>query len=468
MSATDVTGIGRSADRIEGREKVSGAARYAYEYDHPSVAYASLVQSTVARGRVDSVDLDRACSAPVLAVLWHGNAPRLVDTDGELAVLQSDRVAYRGQIVAIVVAVSQEQADEAAGLVRIGYRVEPARVELDPEDPQLFTPDKVNPNFPTDTIDGDVEGAMAAARYTVDHTYRTPAQHNNPMEPHAAMAVWEGRRLTLYDSTQGVIGVRDTLAAAFGLEPDDVRVISPHVGGGFGSKGTPRPHVIAAAMAASVAGRPVKIAVTRRQMFAFVGYRTPTIQRIRLGCDGDGHLTAIAHDVVEQTSTLKEFAEQTAVATRMMYAAPNRRTSHRLAALDMPTPSWMRAPGECPGMYALESAIDELALEAELDPVELRIRNEPDVDPGSGLPFSSRGLVDCLRKGAARFDWDALRARRAVPGDRYLTGVGVAASTYPSRWRPSQARVRRCPNGSHPGGGRPARRGDRGGAVDAW
>jgi xanthine dehydrogenase YagR molybdenum-binding subunit len=229
----------------------------------------------------------------------------------------------------------------------------------------------------------------------------------------------------------------------FGLEPERVRVISPYVGGGFGSKGTAHPHVILTVMAAQVVGRPVKFALTRQHMFAVAGYRTPTIQRIRIGANNEGRLTAIAHDVVEQTSTLQEFAEQTALATRMMYAAPNRSTTHRLARLDVPTPAWMRAPGECPGMYALESAMDELAIACGLDPIELRIRNEPNVDPETGHPFSSRGLVTCLREGAQRFGW---QSRNPQPGNhtdgRWLIGSGVAASTYPTRRRPSTALVR--------------------------
>ena len=181
-----------------------------------------------------------------------------------------------------------------------------------------------------------------------------------------------------------------------------MRVVSHHVGGGFGSKGTPRPHAVLAAICARETGRPVKLAVTRRQMFALTGYRTPTIQRLRLGAERDGTLVGIAHDVAEQTSQVQEFAEQTAVVTRMMYASPARRTTHRVVALNVPTPSWMRAPGECPGMFALESAIDELAIALDMDPIELRIRNEPDVDPESGNPFSSRHLIECLREGAER------------------------------------------------------------------
>lgn len=227
--------------------------------------------------------------------------------------------------------------------------------------------------------------------------------------------------------------LRRQLAAVLGLDPEQVRVISPHVGGGFGSKAFAHADVILAAMAALlVPGRPVKLALTRRHMFSQVGYRTPTIQRIRLGDGTDGRLTAIAHNVVEQTARIKEFAEQTAVATRMMYAAPSRRTTHRLAALDLPPNSIMRAPGEAPGMFALESAIDELAIGCGLDPVEFRIRNEPQADPESGLPFSSRNLIACLREGARRFGWERRDPTpRARPEAGWLVGTGVAASTYP-------------------------------------
>jgi xanthine dehydrogenase YagR molybdenum-binding subunit len=353
-------------------------------------------------------------------------------------------VAYRAQIVAAVVATSFEAARAAERLVRIEYAEETHDAELRADDPKLFKPEKVNPDTESDTAQGDVDAALAAAEFVVDEVYETPAFHNNPMEPHATLAVWEDDRVTLYDSTQGATPVQETIAKAFGLPREHVRVISPHVGGGFGSKGTPRPQVVLAALAARVVSLPVKVAVTRQQMFAMTGYRTPTIQRIRLGAGRDGRLTAVVHDVVEQTSTLEEFAEQTAVVTRMLYASPNRRTTHLLAALDVPTPSWMRAPGECPGMYALESAIDELAHACGLDPIELRIRNEPEIDPDTGHPFSSRNLVACLNEGAERFGW---RERDPTPRSRregaWLVGMGVAASTYPARRQPSKARARR-------------------------
>lgn len=433
--------IGASPARIEARAKVTGEARYAYEYEAGGVAYCIPVQSTIARGSVREVEaLDG-----VLAVLWAGDAPTLAKPDDpELAIFQSREVAYRGQMVAAVVADSLEAAREAAGRLAVRYDAADHDVVLEPGHPKLYTPEVVNPRFPAVSEKGDFEGAFGAAAVTHDGTYTTPAFHNNPMEPHATLAAWdEDGGLTVHDSNQGASSVQATLAKLFSLEPAQVRVISPHVGGGFGSKGTPRPTCVLAAMAAKVVGRPVKVTATRQQMFAFTGYRTPTIQRVRLAADLDGTLVAISHEAAEQTSTLKEFAEQTAICSRWMYAAPNRRTSHQVAALDVPTPSWMRAPGECPGMYALESAMDELAYALGMDPIELRIRNEPEVAPETGQRFSSRNLVACLREGAGRFGWDARDPEPGVRRDgRWLVGTGVASSTYPGYMAPGRAIAR--------------------------
>lgn len=428
-------------NRIEGRDKVTGRAAYAFEHTPDGVAYAHVVAATVARGRVAAIDGDAARALPgVLGVLSADNAPEIGTGNPELALFQSHDVAYRGQIVAAVIAETPEAARQGAEVVHVGYESASHDVLLRPDHPGLYQPEKVNPSYEAATAQGDVDRAFGDAAVAVDVTYTTPALHNNPMEPHAAVAEWDGDRLTVYDSTQGASADQAMIAQVLRLPADDVRVVSPHVGGGFGSKGTTRPHVIVAALAARVAGRPVKAAVTRQQMFDLTGYRTPTIQRLRLGADSGGRLTAVEHDVVEQTSTLVEFAEQTATPTRMMYAAPTRRTRHRLARLDVATPSWMRAPGECPGMYGLESAMDELASALALDPVELRVRNEPDLAPETGLPFSSRNLVACLREGARRFGWPG---RDPAPGVRRdgpcLVGTGVAASTYPARRSPSQA-----------------------------
>ena len=444
---TAITGaVGTSPARIEARAKVTGEARYAFEHFPDRVAYCSPVQATIARGEIRGVDGTAALERPgVVAVVWAGNAPELGDTgDAELALFQSRTVSYYGQIVAAVVADTLEGAREAAGLVRVDYDEQPHHVLLRGDDPELYTPEKVNPSFPSESSRGDFDAAYGSAAASVDATYSTPAFHNNPMEPHASVAVWDqDGGLAVHDSTQHSSGTASTLAKVFDLDASRVRVISPHVGGGFGSKGTPRPTVVLAALTAKVTGRAVKLAATRQQMFAFVGYRTPTIQRLRLGADADGTLQAIAHEAVEQTSQLREFAEQTAICSRWMYAAPNRRTAHRLAKLDVPTPSWMRAPGECPGMYALESAMDELAHELRMDPIELRIRNDPEVAPETGQPFSSRNLVGCLRDGAERFGW---AGRDPAPGARrdgeWLHGMGVASSTYPAYQQRSSATAR--------------------------
>ena len=443
--------IGAPLDRVDGPLKVTGAAKYAYEYPVAGVTYVFLVQSTIAKGQIVSIDASAARALPgVLAVLSHENAPRLASMDDQdLSVFQSDAVSYHGQVVAAVVAETLEIARQAASLVAVRYEEQPHDVELRADRGDLFKPEKIPmklfPLFETDTVQGDVEAALAASPIALDHTYTTPAEHNNPMEPHATLAVWgdDGEGVTLYDANQGPDWIRDDVARAFGLPPERVRVIAPYVGGGFGSKGFTHPHVILTVMAARAAGRPVKLALTRQQMFALTGYRTPTIQRLRLGAERDGHLTALAHDVVEQTNARNEFYEQTAVATRMLYAALNRRTSHRLALLDLPDNTIMRAPGECPGMFALESAMDELALACNLDPIELRLRNEPTVDPETGHPFSSHGLVACLREGAQRFGWQPRDPQpRARRDGAWLTGTGVAASTYPSAQFPATALVR--------------------------
>jgi Aerobic-type carbon monoxide dehydrogenase, large subunit CoxL/CutL homologs len=442
--------IGRGLVRRDGDEKVRGTATYAYEARVERPAYCHPVQATIARGRVTAMDTAAAeAHDNVLQVLTVFNAERLAsDENPELAVLQSDEVAFRGQLIGVVIAETSEVAREAAAAVRVSYAEQPHDTELSADRDDLYKPDKVNPDFETDTVDGDVAAAMAEADATVEQTYTTAMQHNNPIEPHATTALWQPDAdvaLTLWDSTQGVHPARSAICATFGLAEDKVRVVCPYVGGGFGSKGEPHAHVALAALAArAVPGRAVKLALTRQQMFFLAGYRTPTIQHLQLAATKDGRLTAIAMDVVEQTSRVKEFAEQTGVPTRMMYAAPNRRTTHRLAALDVPIPSWMRAPGECPGMFGPEVAMDELAAQLGIDPIELRVRNEPERDPESGKPWSSRNLIACLRDGAERFGW---ADRDPRPGTRrdgdWLVGTGVAASAYPAnRMEQSAATIR--------------------------
>jgi xanthine dehydrogenase YagR molybdenum-binding subunit len=439
--------IGAPLSRIEGPQKVMGTAPYAYEHHVENPLYLYPLHSDIARGRVARMDASEAETLPgVIAVISHQNVPTLADTsDRELAILQSDEVAFRGQYVGAVVAETFEVARHAANLVRISYDEESHDATFTPDRDDLYTPGQLNAGFPTDTEEGDVDEAFSSAAVTLDETYTTPLEHNNPMEPHTTVAVSEGGYLTLYESTQGAHTVRRTIAKVFGLDRERVRVVALHVGGGFGSKGLPHANTVLAVMAAQVVeGRPIKFALTRQQMFSCVGYRTPTVQRVRLGADEEGHLTATSHDVVEQTSKIKEFAEQTAYATRTMYSTEARRTTHRLAALDVSVPSWMRAPGEAPGMYALESAMDEMAIKCGLDPIEFRIRNEPDLDAETGLPYSSRNLVACLREGADRFGWEGRDPTpRARQEGQWLVGTGVASGIYPVFRMPgSKVRIR--------------------------
>ncbi|MBO0791101.1 MAG: xanthine dehydrogenase family protein molybdopterin-binding subunit [Ktedonobacteraceae bacterium] len=441
--------IGAPISRLDGPKKVTGTATYAFEYQFEDVVYAFPVQSTIAKGRVVSIDATHARAVSgFLGVITHENAPKiapvgLLGPNNDLAVLQSDRVAYRGQFIAVVVAETLENARLAAELLDIQYEALPLDAQLRADRADLVKPQALVAGMETDTEHGDVEAAFLSAPVQVDQTYTTPAYHHNALEPHATIAIWKDGSLTIYDSNQGPHAVQHIAATAFHLPPEHVRVISAFVGGGFGSKGG-NPHFLLTIMAAQlIKGRPVKMALTRQQMFAVVGYRTPTIQHVRLGAEQDGRLTAISHEVVEQTGTIHDFAEPTASATRMMYAAPHRRTAHRLARLDVPIPTFMRAPGECPGMFALESAIDELAQACGIDPIEFRIKNDTAVDPESGLPFSSRNLVACLRQGAEAFGW---QQHSHQPGTRregrWLIGTGVASSTFPAVFFPSTASIR--------------------------
>jgi xanthine dehydrogenase YagR molybdenum-binding subunit len=447
--------IGTRHDRVDGPAKVTGHATYAVEHREPpfdqNPLTAWLVQSTTARGRVTRVDPAAALAhVGVVAVLDHTSAPRLDSDEGsdeepdrELMVLQDDRIDFRGQIVAVVLAETVEAAREGAALVEVSYAEGPHEAELRPA-ADSYEPETVNPDMPAVTDEGDVDAALLNAAVVVEQTYETAFEHNNPLEPHALVAHWDGETLTIADSTQGVHPVAQTLAQLLGLEQQRVRVLAPYVGGGFGSKGLPHAPEVAAVLAAiATRGRAVRLAVTRQQMFALTGYRTKTISTFRLGAHADGRLVAIDHQVLEQTSRWKEYGEQTAAPTRMMYAAENRRTGHRLVPLDVAVPSWMRAPGEMPGMFAHEVAMDELAQACGVDPVELRVRNEPDVDPETGKPFSRRRLVECLQRGVERFGWAdrPAMARATVEGDWWV-GTGVAAATYPGMRMPgNSARV---------------------------
>ncbi|MCX5345630.1 xanthine dehydrogenase family protein molybdopterin-binding subunit [Streptomyces atratus] len=445
--------LGTPVARREGRDKVTGAARYAAEHTPPGCLYGWPVPATIARGRVSAVHTDEALALPgVHAVLSHDNAPRLKQPDDPiLAVLQDDRVPHRGWHVALVVADTLDQARAGAEALQIAYETAEHDVLLSEDHPGLYTPETVNGEYPAVRERGDADRAFARAPVQVDATYTIGALHNHPMEPHASTAQWtQDGHLHVHDSNQGSTAVRESLAAAFGLRPQQITVVAEHVGGGFGCKGTTRPQTVLAAMAARHTGRPVKVVLPRRQLAAVVGHRSPTVQRLRLGAELDGTLTSVSHEVITQTSTIKEFVEQAAVPARIMYGSAHSRTTHRVTALDVPSPSWMRAPGEAPGLYALESAMDELAAALGMDPVELRLRNDPVDEPDSGRPFSSRGLAACLEEGAARFGWYDRDPRPAVREEGpLLVGTGVASATFPVYLFGSSASAHAAPDGSY-------------------
>ncbi|MFD5007563.1 xanthine dehydrogenase family protein molybdopterin-binding subunit [Streptomyces mutabilis] len=438
--------VGAAHTRVEGRDKVTGAARYAGEVPFADLAHGWLALSTVTRGRVRSIDTDAVLGMPgVLAVLHHGNAPR-VDTDyiGLLgippdptaAVFQDDRVPHAGWPVALVVAETPEQAREAAEALVVTYDEEPHDTALTSDHPGAYPADG---HMPAETEKGDLAASLASSAVVVDEEYTTPEEHHSMMEPHAATALWDGGRLEVIDSNQGATWVQTELAKMFSLDESAVRVRSEHIGGGFGSKGL-RAHQVSAVMAATVLQRPVRVVMTRRQMFSLAGYRSPTAQRVRLGADADGRLRALDHRSLNQTSTVYEFVEPGAGVARVMYDADAHRTANHVVRLDVPSPTFMRAPGEAPGSFAIEAALDELAERCGVDPIELRLRNEPEAGPVSGLPFSSRNLAACFREGARRFGWAERDPRPGIRRDgRWLLGTGTAAASFGAGAGPSTA-----------------------------
>jgi xanthine dehydrogenase YagR molybdenum-binding subunit len=454
--------IGQPVSRVDGRQKVTGSATYAAEFDVPGQAHGAIVRSTIANGRIASIDSAAAERAPgVVAILTHRNAPRLAYREhkgavdpaiGErLHVLQNDRVSHQGQPVALVIAETLEQANQAATLVRVSYAPETGTTDIIRVEPVPPTQQKTDQGEtrPSETRRGDPEEALAAAEVKVDETYVIPRENHNPIEMHATIAAWDGDRLTLWDKTQWVYNVADEIAAVFGTPAENVRVVSPFVGGAFGSGLRAWPHVTLAALGARTAGRPVKIMLSRREMYYGVGYRPHTVQRVALGASRDGRLAAIVHDGYQETSTYEEFSEALLNATRFLHSCPNVTTRHRLARMNVHTPTYMRAPGEVSGIFALESAMDELAVALNIDPVDLRLRNEPEQDESKKLPFSSRSTRECYRVAAERFGWSRRNPEpRSMRDGRLLIGWGMASATYPMNFAPASARARLLPDGT--------------------
>ena len=452
---------GKPIDRIDGRLKVTGAAKYAAEFNQPQIAYAFPVRSTVASGTITQVDASAAKKAAgVLHILTTDNAPRLqaIDltemkkTGGTLAEnlvpLQDNRVHYFGQFVALVVAETYEQARCAAALLKVTYAEEKPSIDLKSELPKGFNPERLAAEE-TRINPGKAAPLIAAAPVKVEQTYTTPTENHHAMEPHATVVVWEAaEKLTVYDSTQAVMGARGTIAYFFNLKPENVRVISPYVGGGFGSKGEPWTHVLLAAMAGQAVKRPVKLAITRQMMQTNVGRRSETIQKIALGTDNNGKLTVIRHHSDSYTN-LSDFFETSGVQTGVIYNAPLREITHRVAKLNIGTPGYMRAPGEASGTFALESAMDEMAYKLKIDPLEFRVLNHTAIDPLQKLPFSSEYLRECYRTGAEKFGWSQRKMQpRANRNGRNLVGYGMATATYPAHRSSASVRIQMMLDGA--------------------
>jgi xanthine dehydrogenase YagR molybdenum-binding subunit len=458
-----MTAIGEPLARIDGRAKVTGAARYAAEFNQAGQAYAVIVSATVGLGRVQAIDSAEALRLPgVIAVIDHRNAPRLAYgphsgfTDpavGErLHVLQDEAVCFHGQPVAVVLAETLDRAEHAALALHVSYTAE--RPQLEPAGPgaTLVVPEaatRPGVRIRADKSRGDADGALARAPVKVDATYDLARENHNPMEPHATVAAWSGDKLTLWSKSQFVVNEQREIAAIFGIPVENVQVICPFVGGAFGTSLRTWPHVTLAAMAARHVGRPVKLVLTRKQMFFATGHRPRSVQRVALGSSPEGRLVSVIHEGIGETSRHEQFIEALTSASSFMYSCPNVRTRYRLAATDTGTPNHMRAPGEASGVHALECAVDELSYALGIDPLELRRRNEPQIDEGEEKPFSSRSLLECYRLGSERFGWSRRDSRvRSMRAGRLLIGLGVASATYPAHQGSSSALVRLLADGT--------------------
>lgn len=441
--------VGEGINRIDGVLKVTGTATYATDYPVKNLAYAVIIKSTIAAGSITQFDSAEAEKVPgVLAVISHLNAPKL-NVNGGLrggALLQSPDIVFYGQNIGVVVAETFEQARHASRLIKVSYNKTAEKTDfekLHPEAKPAKDKDKA------DAVKGDIDAAFAAAEFKVDAVYETPIEHHNPMEPHSTIAHWESEKLTLYNGSQIINGAQTAAAGTLGVSPQNVRIVSPHIGGGFGSKGGQWANLALAAVAAKAVNRPVKLALTRQQMFNSVGLRQRNLQHIRLGAGKDGKLTAMAHETTTFSAINNEFVEPCGDCTKVMYDVPNTKITYRVVPMNVILPTYTRGPGKSTGSYALESAMDELAYQLKMDPIELRRVNEATKDPFSGKPFSSRATLQCLDAGAKAFGWDKRQMQpRSVKKGDLLIGYGVACGTYPAHQRDSSAIVKLKRTGS--------------------
>jgi xanthine dehydrogenase YagR molybdenum-binding subunit len=456
--------VGQPVSRVDGAAKVKGAATFTAEYGIENLAHAVLVPARIARGRIIRIETAASAREPgVVAVVTRHNAPKMRETEvfsatatepavdaSSIPPLGTDEIFYYGQPVAVVVAATREQAASAATLVTVEYETREAKTSFDAAKRTAAVPSNVL-GEPAEISKGDAERALAAAPRKVDEIYRTPRFNHNAIEPHATVAEWsaDGRRLTVYDATQYITGTHRMLAKKFDLDPANVHVVATFVGGGFGGKGSAWPHVAIAAAAAKVARRPVKLVLSREETHLIVGGRTPSEQRVALGASEDGVLTALIHTGVTVTTPHNDFPEQFTFPARHLWASEHLRVGQTVAHLDVVPNTFMRAPGESIGTFALESALDELAHALHMDPIALRLRNEPSRDPTTGAPYSMRSLPEAFRVGAEKFGWARRKMEpRITRHGRHLVGYGVATAYYPAYQFPAAARVEVRADGS--------------------
>lgn len=443
--------IGAAVPRIDGPLKTTGSARYSLDRHLPNLAHGALVYSTIGKGRIRSLDSSAAEKMPgVLMVLHHGNIQGVYRTfpheqDGSMAEtrppFEDNNITYWGQYVAAVIAETLEQANAAAQAIRVEYDAETP--DVNPDLSVGFTGERV-PSWKR----GDPDAGLSSAAVVVDETYITPVEVHNPMEMHATVALWDGDNVTLYDSTQGVMGHRTVMSEVLGVPRENVRTISRFIGSGFGGKLSPWPQATIAAAAARQLKRPVKVSVDRRMMFTSVGHRPRTQQRIRLGATQDGKLTAIRHDFFSETSLLADFVEHCGEQTPFLYSCPNLVVTTGMVRRGVGTPAPMRGPGAVPGLFALESAMDELAIKLKMDPVELRLKNDAERDEGTNKPFSSRHLKECYTTGAEKIGWKNRTPQvGSMRRDGKVIGWGVAGASWGAARIPCTATVEFSPDG---------------------
>jgi len=447
--------IGTPTSRVDGRAKVTGEAKYAGEFNVPSLVYGSVIESTIPKGRIARIDTSEVLRVEgVLDVLTHENRPRMAGTDkawkddvapedgSPFRPLYDDKIMFGGQPIALVLAEEWEIAHYAASLVRIEYEKQEFATDLYKQRDQAFIVKK------PDKPHGDAAKAFAAADVRHEAEYFIPTEHHNPMELFASTAMWDGGgRLTVYDKTQGVQNVQRYLCSVFEKKSDDVRVISQYVGGAFGAGLRPQYQVVLAALGALALERSVRLVLTRRQMYG-LGYRPATIERLALGAKTDGTLDAITHEAIAVTSKFEDFSRNDTGWAALLYKSANARYVHRLARLDVPTSCDMRAPGAATGVYALESAMDELAVALKLDPVELRLRCYSDRDQNEDVPYTSKQLRECYRQGAEAFGWDERKAEpRSMRDGSELVGWGMATGVWEALQMPVAARIVLTANG---------------------